>query len=396
MDANPFLGVILHAIGGLAAASFYLPYKKVKGWSWETYWITGGIFSWLIAPILFGLIVVAWIYDVPLYAILRGSPQLALWGAFGFGVLWGIGGLTFGLSMRYLGIALGYAIALGFCAAFGTLVPPLFEGKFGALLGNASGLVVLGGVLACLVGIAFSGAAGMSKENELSEEQKKEAVEEFNFPKGLVIAIICGLLSACMAFALAAGDPIGKRAIALGTPALWSGLPTLIVIMLGGLLTNAIWCFVLLAKNHSFFEFGAAAVDPTTGALPVISPAREVEIADSERGAGTPIAQMIEPPNPARPSLLGNYIFSAMAGLIWYFQFFFYTMGSSKMGPRLGFSSWTLHMASIIVFSTIWGILLKEWRGTSIKTHVLIGIGLAVLILSTIVVGYGNYLGISR
>jgi L-rhamnose-H+ transport protein len=271
-------------------------------------------------------------------------------------MLWGIGGLTFGLSMRYLGIALGYAIALGACAAFGTLVPPIVEGRFETLMQTRSGLIVLGGVAVCLVGMAFSGAAGMSKERELPDEQKKETVAEFNFVKGMFVALACGLLSACMAFALSAGAAINKNAIQMGTPPLWAGLPTLIVILLGGLATNAVWCFVLLAKNRTFGEFRGA----TKSAV--------------------------------RPVLSVNYFFAALAGIIWYFQFFFYTMGSSKMGERFGFSSWTLHMASIIIFSTIWGIALHEWKGTSRRTHVLIAAGLAMLIASTLIVGYGNFL----
>jgi L-rhamnose-H+ transport protein len=359
MQPNPFFGVILHAIGGLAAASFYLPYKRVRQWSWETYWIVGGIFSWLIAPIIGALVIVAIYNGVPLGEVFKTSPTGAIIGAFGFGALWGVGGLTFGLSMRYLGIALGYAIALGFCAAFGTLVPPVFEGTFGDLLQRTPGRVVLGGVLACLLGIAFSGAAGMSKEKEMTDEQKRAAVAEFNFPKGLFIATLCGLLSACMAFALSAGNPIVKRAVAMGTPQIWAGLPLLIVILLGGLATNAVWCIVLLLMNKSFPEFLGHG-----------------------KTAGISSA-----------TLATNYTFSAIAGVTWYFQFFFYTMGSSQMGPRYSFSSWTLHMSSIIVFSTVWGMLLKEWSGSSIRTHILIGIGLLTLIASTIVVGYGNYLG---
>ena len=357
MQPNPFLGVVLHAIGGLAAASFYLPFKRVKGWSWETYWITGGIFSWLITPALVALIVVSAIHHVDLVAIIRSSPAGAISWAFAFGVLWGVGGLTFGLSMRYLGIALGYAIALGACAAFGTLVPPIFEGKFASLLHSTSGMIVLGGVAVCLVGITFSGAAGLTKERELSDAQKKATVSEFNFAKGMAVALVCGLLSACMAFALSAGGAITRTATDLGTPPLWSGLPTLIIILLGGLATNAIWCFILLAKNHRFGEFAGRSNEP------------------------------------APQRLLANYFFSALAGITWYFQFFFYTMGSSKMGERFGFSSWTLHMASIIIFSTLWGIYLHEWKGTSRRTHLLIAIGLITLIASTLIVGYGNYVG---
>ena len=221
-------------------------------------------------------------------------------------------------------------------------------------------VILAAGVLICLIGIAFSGAAGMRKEKELTDEQKKKTTSEFNLVKGLIIATICGLLSACFSFALSenAGGLIGKRASELHTPALWSGLPALIVVMAGGLLTNAIWCASLLAKNRSFGEFSGKPTDPA--------------------GQVSPLAS--------------NYFFSALAGLTWYFQFFFYTMGSSQLGDSSKYSSWTLHMACIIIFSTLWGIVLKEWKGTSTRTHWLIGLGLLILVLSTVVVGIGNYL----
>jgi L-rhamnose-H+ transport protein len=359
MTGNPVLGVTLHTIGGLAAASFYLPFKKVRGWSWETYWITGGVFSWLIAPSLAGLLIVTAIYHVPLFQIIASSPTKAILGAFAFGTLWGIGGLTFGLSMRYLGIGLGYAIALGFCAAFGQLVPPIAAGGyFGALLHDHSKQVILGGVLVCLAGIAFSGMAGVCKEKELTTEEKQKTSAEFSLVKGLIIATVCGLLSACMAFALSAGEDIGKQAVAMGAPGLWSGLPILVVVLLGGLLTNAAWSLILLAKNRTFGQFAGR---DNSGDI--------------------------------HSSLAGNYFFSALAGITWYFQFFFYTMGSSQLGDSSKYSSWTLHMAAIIIFSTFWGILLKEWSGTSAKTHRLIAIGLTLLVGSVLIVGYGNYLG---
>lgn len=358
MEPNPLLGVLLHTIGGLAAASFYIPYKKVRGWSWETYWITGGIFSWLLAPALFAALIVTGIYHVSIWQILSTSPPSALAGAFGFGLLWGIGGLTFGLSMRYLGIGLGYAVALGFCAAFGQLVPPIVAGGyFETLAHDRSTQIILLGVLVSLVGIAFSGAAGMSKENELSSEQKKSATAEFNLWKGLIIATICGLLSACMSFALSVGAPIGARAVALGSPALWVGLPTLIIILLGGLMTNAIWCIALLIKNKSYPQFTGASS-----------------------------------PDNAKPTLAANYALSALAGVTWYFQFFFYTMGAALLGAASDYSSWTLHMAAIVIFATLWAIAFKEWKGTSTRTHTLIAAGLATLILSTLIIGYGNYL----
>jgi L-rhamnose-H+ transport protein len=352
--ANPLLGVVLHSIGGLAAASFYIPFKRVRHWSWETYWLVGGVFSWIVAPLVIALLIVP-----NTFAVLAGTEGGTLFWTYLFGVLWGVGGLTFGLTMRYLGIALGYAIALGFCAAFGTLVPPVYSGEIGRVLGTISGRIVLLGVAVCLTGIAASGVAGMSKERELSEEQKRTSVQEFSFIRGLVVAIFCGVMSACMSFGFAAGKPIAEMAVKQGAPPLWQNLPVLVVILLGGFTTNFIWCLALNFKNGTGKEYFAGI---------------------SARGK--------------RVLLPENYLLCAMAGIVWYFQFFFYSMGTTKMG-RYDFSSWTLHMAAIIIFSTLWGIALREWRGTSARTHLWIGIGLAVLIASTIVVGYGNYLGIN-
>jgi L-rhamnose-H+ transport protein len=354
--ANPVLGVVLHAIGGLAAASFYLPFKRVRNWAWENFWIVGGVFSWLIAPWVFCLWLVpgAW-------GVLRDSPPRALIWTTTFGIIWGVGGLTFGLTMRYLGIALGYAIALGLCAACGTLLPPIFQGEFGELISHTSGWVLLGGVATCLVGIAFGGWAGISKERELSDEQKRQSVEEFRFGRGIIVAIICGVASAAMAFAIAAGKPIAQLSVDRGGRPLWQTLPIFIPVMLGGFLTNVVWCAALMARNKTL----AAFTSPRT--LSAVN-----NHADSV-------------------PLVANYVLCALAGLIWYFQFFFYGMGTTQMG-KYGFSSWALHMASIILFSTLWGIALHEWRGTSRQTHVRITIGLALLVASMAIIGYGNHL----
>ncbi len=347
-QANPALGVALHAIGGLAAASFYIPYKRVKGWSWETYWILGGVFSWIIAPWAVSLAILPQTME-----ILRDASGTTLFWTFFFGVLWGVGGLTFGLTMRYLGIALGYAIALGLCAAFGTLIPPLFAGQIGEILARGSGQVVVLGVLVCVAGIGVSGRAGIRKEGEVSEAQKKATVAEFSLGRGMAVAIACGIMSACMAFAFAAGKPLSEAALRHGAPSLWQNLPVLIVVMAGGFLTNFVWCLYLSLKKRTWREYGQISVD--------------------------------------RASLPTNYLLCAVAGVTWYLQFFFYSMGTTRMG-RYDFSSWTLHMASIIIFSTLWGISLKEWKGTSAGTQRLVAVGLALLVASTAVVGYGNYL----
>jgi L-rhamnose-H+ transport protein len=344
LATNPELGVLFHAIGGLAAASFYIPFRKVSNWSWESYWLVAGVFSWIVAPT-----VGAYLTVPDPFGVLASAPMSSLVWCFIFGLLWGIGGLTFGLSMRYLGMSLGYALALGACAAFGTLIPPMYFGTFAELFETTPGLVVLAGVAVCLGGIAICGKAGINKERELTDEQKRETIREFNFTKGLWIALFCGIMSACMAFAIAAGKPIADAAVARGAEPTFSNNPTYIIIMLGGFTSNLAWCLYLNIKNGTGREYFST-----------------------------------------RAPLLINVLFCALAGATWYLQFFFYGMGTVKLGEKYDFSSWTLHMAFIIVFSNVWGLLFREWSAASAGTRRLITAGIAVLILSTIIIGYGN------
>lgn len=382
---NPFIGVIYHWIGGLASASFYIPYRGVKKWSWETYWLVGGFFSWIIAPM--GL---AWLLVPDLFDVLRSAPASALIWAYIFGAMWGLGGLTFGLTMRYLGIALGMAVALGYCAAFGTLMPPIFDGSIVEIVQLPSGRIILLGVAVCLAGIAVSGMAGMSKERELTEEQKKATIQEFSFVKGILVATFSGVMSASFAYGLAAGKPIGEiAATALSQhnlSDLWQNLPVLVVVLWGGFTTNFLWCVLLNIKNRSGHEYLALR----TTAVTEVSATEGVAMWDADGLAGS-AAKGAAPPASESVPIVRNYFFSAVAGITWYLQFFFYSMGQTRMG-KYEFSSWTLHMASIIIFSTLWGIVLREWKGTSRRTHVLIAIGLALLIASTIVVGWGNFM----
>lgn len=358
MTPNPALGVFFHWLGGVAAASFYVPYRNVKRWSWETYWLIGGVFSWIVVPWTLGLIMTR-----DLTAVLRETPAINLFWPFLYGILWGFGGLTFGLTMRYLGMSLGMAVALGYCAAFGTLMPPIFSGEFlTKVLGTQSGIVILCGVAVCLIGIGFAGAAGISKEGEMPEEQKLAVIKEFRLRKGLLVATFCGVMSACFSYGLASGDPIRQATLRHGTPVLWQGLPVLVVVLLGGFLTNFVWCVLLNVRNRSGDEY----LNPVSR--------------NHRQQAG-----------PAPMTL--NYLFCALAGTIWYFQFFFYTMGETQMGTYK-FSSWTLHMASIIIFSSLWGIALHEWRGAGRRTKGLLACSLALLVGSTMIVGYGNYLGV--
>ena len=390
---NLVLGVFFHWIGGLAAASFYIPYRAVHRWSWETYWLVGGLFSWILAPSLLGILLVP-----DLYGHIASAPRSSVLWCYFFGVLWGIGGITFGLTMRYLGIALGMAVALGFCAAFGTLMPPIFAGDFGRLLTTLSGLVVLAGVGACLLGIGLNGAAGLSKEGELSAEEKAAAVKEFNFRKGMVVATFAGIMSACFAYGLAAGRPIGEITLAAlqtsgGSP-LWQNLPILVVVLWGGFTTNFIWCVILNIRNRSTHQYLNANPAHTAemGAAEGMMMSDAPEIAANREATSHGMGGAARPAGPA--PLLRNYLLCALAGFTWYLQFFFYSMGETKMGAY-SFSSWTLHMASIIIFSTFWGLVLHEWKGSGRRTMKLVWLGLLVLVASTIIVGYGNYLGSS-
>ena len=355
------LGVIFHFIGGFASGSFYMPYKKVKGWSWESFWIVGGLFSWLIVPPIAAYLTIPGFAD-----IIRGTSSQILGTTFIMGLLWGVGGLMYGLGVRYLGMSLGNSVILGFCSAFGSLIPAVYyhyvptPGKENQtityMLHNTGGEWVLTGVMVCILGIAICGRAGMMKEKDLPGEKNKEAVKEFSLVKGLIIATISGILSAFFNFGIEAGKPMANLANAnwqLRHPGegnfLFQNNVIFVVILWGGLTTNFIWCMILNARNKTFGDYA----------------------------------------NKKSP-LAGNYLFCALAGTTWFLQFFFYGMGESKMGN--GASSWILHMSFIILIANMWGISLKEWKGVRAKTVSTIALGILTIIASVLIVGYGNSL----
>ena len=344
------LGILYHSIGGIASGSFYMPFNKVKGWAWESYWIVGGIFSWLIVPPL-----AAWITVPGFGEIISASSSQILFFTFLMGLLWGIGGLSYGLGVRYLGMSLGNSVVLGFCAAFGAIVPSIYyninptEGKisFTDMMATSGGQLVLLGVFVCLAGIAISGWAGMMKEGELSDEEKKKTVAEFSLVKGLIIAVLSGILSSFFNFGIEAGKPMADAAVVAGFNPLYQNNVTFVVILWGGLTTNLIWTTILSLKNKSYGDFV---------------------------NKNTPIVK--------------NILFSALAGTTWFLQFFFYGMGESKMGN--GASSWILHMSTIILTANMWGIYRREWKGVATKTKWTITVGIAVILASVVLVGIGN------
>jgi L-rhamnose-H+ transport protein len=334
-------GILLIAIGSLGAASFYVPFKKVKDWAWESYWIVQGLAAWILAPWIFALLTVP---SGTLMDIIHESPSSAKWLAILFGALWGVGGLTFGLSIRYLGVALGQSIALGFCAAFGTLIPPIVAGE--NLFSTHAGILTRVGVAVCVAGIATIGYAGALKNKGLSEEQRKVAVKEFALKKGILIAVLAGVMSACFNFGFKYGEPINETAARFGTNKLFLSNPTLIFILLGGFATNLVYCVYLNIKNGTGKDYFSV---------------------------------------PGRV-FLNNLFFTFLAGFLWFLQFHFYGMGKSQLPPQMEVFAWSILMALNIAFSNIWGLFLKEWKGVSRMTLVILLIGIVVLILSTFVV----------
>jgi L-rhamnose-H+ transport protein len=354
---NALLGILFHSIGGFASGSFYMPYNKVKKWAWESFWIVGGLFSWLIVP------PIAAYLTIPNFTtIIAETSSQILTITFVLGLLWGIGGLTYGLGVRYLGMSLGNSVVLGFCAAFGSIVPPIYynlnpvDGKTSLtdMLATPGGQLVLIGVVVCIIGIAISGRAGMLKEKELTKEQQKASVAEFSLVKGLIVAVFSGILSSFFNFGIEAGKPmahVANEAWKVLNPGqgefLFQNNVIFVVILWGGLTTNFIWTTILSLKNKSYRNF---------------------------TDKSTPITK--------------NIIFSALAGTTWFLQFFFYGMGESKLGN--GASSWILHMSTIILTANMWGIYRKEWKGVAPKTKWTITTGIAVIILSVVLVGIGN------
>ena len=332
------IGLLIIAVGSFGQSSSYVPIKKVKDWSWESFWLTQGVFAWLVFPLLGALL-----------AIPQGGSLLSLWSAGGaggaviYGMLWGVGGLTFGLSMRYLGIAMGQSIALGTCSAFGTLLPAIFGGTD---LLHGAGLVLLVSVSVTIAGIAVIGYAGSLRSRNMTEEEKKAAIKDFALTKGLAVALLAGVMSACFNLGLASGEPIRQSAVAAGASPLFALNPVILLVTIGGFATNAVYCVFQNIRNKTGKEYFSV------------------------------------------PSgvLANNLLFCALAGLLWYSQFFGLGMGKSYFAdsPVMLAFSWSILMSLNVIFSNFWGIVLREWKGAGRRSVTVLCLGLAVLIVSLI------------
>ena len=341
---NTLLGVLIIAIGSMGQSSSYVPITKVKKWSWESFWLIQGVFAWLVFPYLGALLAVP---EGSTLGALLSSGQGAALKAMGFGALWGIGGLTFGLSMRYLGVALGQSISLGTCSAFGTIIPALMVGTD---FTSGKGLTLLIGVSVAIAGIAVIGYAGSLRAKNMTEEEKKAAIKDFALNKGLLVALLAGVMSACFSLGLEAAEPIRMSAISLGTQPLYAGLPAVLMVTLGGFITNAIYCIYQNAKNKTFTDYHTISTGVWVNIL----------------------------------------MFWALAGVLWYFQFFGLALGKSFFteGSIMMLFSWSILMSLNVTFSNVWGIILKEWVGSGKKTMVVLIAGILILIFSTFVVNF--------
>ncbi|MBR4595694.1 MAG: rhamnose/proton symporter RhaT [Bacteroidales bacterium] len=328
---NLVIGLIIIGLGAFCQSSSYVPINKIKSWSWESYWIVQGVFAWLLFPLLGALLAVP--AGESLAGLFASNPKASLLTIL-FGALWGVGGLTFGLSMRYLGVALGQSIALGTCSALGAILGPVFTGHASDI---TSAIII--GVFVTLVGIAIIGIAGAMKAAALPEEEKKKAVKDFNFGKGIFVALLAGFMSACFNIGLSFGAPLSFE----GTKPIFATLPATLLVTLGGFVTNACYCFYQNAKNKTWGDYKQGGL------------------------------------------WANNLLFCALAGLLWYSQFFGLSLGKGFLTdyPVLITFSWCILMSLNVVFSNVWGIILKEWKGVSRKTVAVLVTGIIVLIIST-------------
>ncbi len=339
---NIIIGLIIIAIGAFCQSSCYVPINKVKQWSWESYWLVQGVFAWLLLPFLGALLAVP--SGESLWGLFAQAPSFNLWMTLLFGCLWGVGGLTFGLSMRYLGVALGQSLALGTCAALGTIMGPVLLNAFFPELNALGSLTtaVIAGVAITLVGIAIIGVAGGMKAKALTDGEKKAAVKDFNFPMGIAIALLSGFMSGCFNVGLEFGKDINFGDL---TDPMFRTLPATLLVTVGGFVTNLAYCFYQNQKNHTWTDYGKRQV------------------------------------------WANNLVFCLLAGALWYSQFFGLSLGKGFLGssPTLLTLSFCILMALNVVFSNVWGILLHEWRGCSRNTIVVLLVGIVVLVVSSFV-----------
>jgi L-rhamnose-H+ transport protein len=342
MEIHILFGILLIATGSFSAGSFAVPFGKIKGWQWESYWMVYSLGAYIIMPLLACLI-----FAPGFNTIIRSIPGDTLMLVFILGAVYGVGNLSFGLSLRYLGLSLGYALSLGLMLAIGTLIPPLIDGRLAVMIESSGGNLLLAGVAVAAVGIAFSAWAGISKDKSVAREKKLESIGEFNLAKGILAALLVGVTGSAMALGFEQGLPISGFAEQSGIDPLFSMMPVFMVLLSGTFVSTLAWCFFLGFKNKSIKDYTRAKNNK---------------------------------------ALILNYGFGLLAGLLWFSQFIFYGMGQSKMGP-FTFTSWGILMALTIGFASVWGLIRGEWKGAPARIYVIMAFSLLILIAASFMIG---------
>ena len=347
MDTSILLGILLIALGAFSSGSFAVPFGKIIGWKWETYWMVYGIGAYVFFPLAACLI-----FAPDFIQIIRATPSGTVVTVFLLGAVYGIGNLSFGLALRYLGLSLGYALSLGLMLAIGTLIPPAIDGRLKAMMQNSGGILLIQGVVVACVGISLSAWSGILKDRYISDAKKQEAIGEFSLIKGLLASLLVGITGSAMSLGFEKGLPISDMAAKNGVSELFTMMPVMVVLLSGTLVTTTLYCIYLGIKNKSLKDYSNA------------------------------ISSSV---------LISNYIFGLLAGLLWFGQFIVYGMGKSKMGP-FTFTSWGILMALTIAFATVWGLMRNEWKGASLKIYIVMVLSLIILIISSFMIGISGSL----
>jgi L-rhamnose-H+ transport protein len=342
MTLGIIFGFLLIGFGAFSSGSFAVPFGKIKGWKWETYWLIFSIGAYILFPLT-----ACFIFAPGLSAILTLTPSDVLLHVFLLGAVYGIGNLSFGLALRFLGLSLGYALSLGLMLAIGTLIPPILDGRLVLMINTSGGSLLILGVITACIGIALSAWSGILKDKNLADARKKESIGEFNLVKGVIAAVLVGITGSAMALGFEQGIPIAETAASCGVNPLFTMMPVMLVLLSGTFLTTVIWCLFLGFRNKSVSDY---IKTPTSG------------------------------------TLKQNYLFGLLAGFLWFSQFILYGMGKSKMGP-FTFTSWGILMALTIVFATVWGLFRNEWKGVSQKVYTLMILSLVIIIVSAFMIG---------
>lgn len=360
---NILIGLSMLILGGVSAGSCYTPFRKVQGWAWESLWTVQGLVAWLLLPLLLALLATPHLWEV-----LGAVPAGTLFYTYLFGFLWGIGGLAWGIAVRYVGISLGFTIATGFLSSLGTLVPIVAAGQLGEVLSTTPGKITMLSVLVSLIGIIICGSAGIRRDREKEEDGQRTTANSQRFKKGIFIAFLAGVLAACFAFGINTGAPIREKAIELGASPIWATSPVFFVELLGGITVNLAYCIWMHLRHHSWKDYVGAG--------------NEQEPKNNGAKAGQR--------STVNGQLSANYAFSALAGALWYLQFIFYGMAAFYMG-RYSFTNWSIHMSFMVVASNLWGFYYREWNGVSPKTFRRNIIGIIVLVTAGVIMGIASY-----